>query len=121
MSLDNLLLPLVAVLATWVLLRTRYSQSEMWLATITPLASIIGSGFLIVAPMLAKIGGNAAPWLMLLIVTVAYLLGAVIRFNISYVEPKLEKLQSLSFVNITERLSNIALSLAYIISITFYL
>lgn len=121
MSFDNLLLPLVALLLTLVLLRSHYSHGRLWQATITPLASIIGSGFLIVAPLLAKIGGSAATWLMLLIVLFAYLIGSIIRFNICHAEPKLEQNQTFGLVSGIERVSNIALSVAYIISITFYL
>lgn len=117
MSLDNLLLPLVAAMLTILLLRSHFSHSRMWHATITPLASIIGSGFLIVAPLLAKIGGSAAPWLMLMIVLFAYLIGEVIRFNIRHAEPRLASGRLTGI----ERVSNIALSFAYIISIAFYL
>lgn len=121
MPLENILLPIVATLLTLVLLRSHYSQTMLWRATITPLASIIGSGFLIVAPLLAKIGGSAATWLMLLIVMLAYLIGNVIRFNICYAEAKLEEKQPARLLTGLERVSNVALSLAYVISITFYL
>ena len=39
----------------FVLMRSRMLKSELWQATLTPLSSIIGSGFLIMAPLLAGV------------------------------------------------------------------
>ena len=38
----------------------RLNASSNWRATVTPLASIMGSGFLVSAPLLAGIVGNLA-------------------------------------------------------------
>jgi len=46
----------------------RVRKSAEWRATVTPLASIIGSGFLIAGPLIAVIVGKAAPFVMLAIV-----------------------------------------------------
>lgn len=89
-------------------------------ATVTPLASIFGSGFLIIVPILA---GSVGPWSVLAMAGVcmlAYLVGEVIRFNIRYAEPVLDQSPSewtLSF----ERASDLALVLAYVISVCLYL
>ena len=58
------MIPLIAVLAAvsvWAALTFgRFARSDTWRATVTPLASIIGSGFLISGPLLAKEFGSAA-------------------------------------------------------------
>ena len=45
-------------------------------ATVTPLASIIGSGFLISGPLLAREFGGAAFWAMAVLLLLAYAVGA---------------------------------------------
>lgn len=119
--MDNYLLPLIVFGLTWLLLRPSIRHSQFWGATVTPLASIIGSGFLIIAPLLAKIGGGLAPWFMLAIILVSYAIGEIIRFNIRYAELLLRDDKLSVQLRITERFSNVALSLAYVISIAFYL
>ncbi len=121
MSLYDLFLALAAIGVALFLLHSRFTSSELWQAIVTPLASIIGSGFLIIAPMLAMIGGNTAPWLMILIVCFAYLLGAVIRFNILHAEHHLKQDSGITAINSLERFSNLVLSFAFIISVCFYL
>tara|TARA_R110002124_G_scaffold100846_3_gene248185 strand:+ start:5283 stop:6404 length:1122 start_codon:yes stop_codon:yes gene_type:complete len=91
----------------------------LWRATITPLASIIGSGFLVLAPILVYAYGSKAPLVMGALVLGAYLFGSAIRFNISirsapvsvhdYIAEKLEIGASW------------ALALAFMISVTYYL
>jgi len=114
----NLLLPLVALLTVGLLLYPRIRNARIWRATLTPLASIIGSGFLVVAPLLGQVMGRDA-WLgMLMIVTLAYGVGYVIRFNIAHAE-SLSSQDGGGFW--VERVSNLALSLAYVVSVAFYL
>ncbi len=91
--------------------------NELWSATVTPLASIIGSGFLVVAPLLHAIGGSLAVPYMFLIIVVAYAIGYAVRFNIKYEEDT----TSNETVAQLERFSNLVLSFAYIISVAFYL
>ena len=88
---------------------------------VTPLASIIGSGFLVVAPVLGHLLGRYAILGMTLIVLLALAVGAVMRFNIRHLEPLLERgtLDPLGLW--LERAANLALSLAYVISVAFYL
>jgi amino acid transporter len=107
--------------AFWMLM-PRLRNSTTWLATVTPLASIIGSGFLVAAPLLAVIAGNNAPIAMLAIVILAFCLGGVIRFNIIHLEPALEdRVHTPYSVFLLEKISNITLSVAYIVSVAFYL
>ena len=64
-------------------------SSSLWRATVTPLASIMGSGFLVVAPLLYETVGRFALFAMMGLLFVAYLLGSVMRFNIRHTEPLL--------------------------------
>jgi hypothetical protein len=100
-------------------------RSRAWAATATPLASIIGSGFLVVAPLLAYTVGNWALVAMLGIVALAYAVGGAVRYNIRHVEviTDAEKAEDSSQViyKWLERVAKLALALAYVIAITFYL
>ena len=85
----NWMLVLIAVVFAGLLLQPALLGQRFWRATITPLASIIGSGFLIIAPLLGSIAGERALAAMLLILLLAYSVGGVIRFNIRHAEPLL--------------------------------
>jgi len=97
----------------------RLSRSTDWKATVTPLASIMGSGFLVSAPLLAGIVGNLALFGIIALLIVAWFVGGVIRFNIRYFEPienaRHGPVQNLAFM------SRIVLSGAYFISVSYYL
>lgn len=95
-------------------------QSRVWNATVTPLASIIGSGFLIVAPLLWILAGYASIWVLLAVVIAAYAMGAVIRYNIQFVEPFLAKDEKDNNFRILNDASYIVLGISYFISIAFY-
>ena len=105
----------------YLFLFTPLRNSRTWKATITPLASIIGSGFLVVAPLLYFIVGDLAPVAMLSIVVVAYMIGEAIRFNIIHEEPLLEPDRKDPFIQELETMSNLILSFAYVISVAFYI
>jgi len=105
-----------------VLFHKKIITSPTWHATITPLASVIGSGFLVSAPLLLLATGEWAALVMLIIVTIAYGIGSSLRYNIQYLEPLLQQSQSTSsWVNRLEIFSRPALGIAYIISVAFYL
>ena len=87
--LSNLIVVLVAIAAAAFLFSKKLQTSTQWQATVTPLASIIGSGFLVSVPLLAAEVGNWAIVAMTALVGAAYLIGAAIRFNIRYAEPLL--------------------------------
>jgi hypothetical protein len=114
------ILPIVATSLTIALLSPRLKDSPLWRATLTPLASIIGSGFLVVAPLLGNIVGSNAAWAIFAVVIFAYAIGSVVRFNIQYTEPILHAGAS-RWLNAAERASNIALTVAYIVSVAFYI
>lgn len=111
---------IVAGLCICLLLFAPFTKTALWRATVTPLASIIGSGFLVSAPLLAReFGGFAAPAMALLIVLAA-LIGWAIRYNIRVVEPLLGKPGDRTLQSI-EKLSHIVLAFAYFISVAYYL
>lgn len=120
MAIVDWLLLILPILLLTIMFRPRIRNSRFWLATVTPLASIIGSGFLVVAPLLGVIVGGQAPWAMLAIVVVAYFIGAVVRFNIRHAEKLLVSADETDILFLSERASNIALSAAYVISVAFY-
>ena len=110
------------IVAAWLLVRPRVWNNEAWRgrATITPLASIIGSGFLVVAPILAVTVGSWSIFAIIGISFVAYLIGGAIRYNILRDGQDLIA-QSISGISMLDRLSDIGLALAYVISVAFYL
>ena len=93
---------------------------QLILATTTPLASIFGSGFLVIVPILAGAVGQWSVIAMLGICALAFMVGEVIRFNIKYVEPRLKDSPSKAMSSL-ERLSDLALIAAYVISVCLYL
>lgn len=107
--------------ALFVFLLPGVRKNSFWRATVTPLASIIGSGFLVVAPLLGQVAGSWAPAAMILILVVAYAVGGVIRFNILNSEPLEESADGPPLLHTAARVSNLALSVAYVISIAFYI
>jgi len=104
-----------------VLLLPQIRDNPFWRASVTPLASIIGSGFLIAAPLLGVIVGAATPWAMLAIDVFAYLTGGAIRFNIIHAEPRESDGTASGTHKTLEQVSNLGLLGAYVISVAFYL
>ncbi|MFC4701375.1 hypothetical protein ACFO4O_14490 [Glaciecola siphonariae] len=89
-------------------------------ATTTPLASIFGSGFLVIVPILAGAVGEFSVFAMAAICLLAFLVGEVIRHNILSVELALQNGASKITLSL-ERLSDVALIVAYVISVCLYL
>ena len=99
----------------------RLTKSESWQATLTPLSSIIGSGFLVIAPLLASVVGIYSLIAVTGIVILAYGIGGVIRFNILHAEPLLRQKEAHPTIYRIDLLANIGLSLAYVTAVAFYL
>jgi len=111
---------LTAVLATAVLLLSpRLMKSQRWRAMITPLASIIGSGFLVLGPLLDASYGKFAPLVMGGLCIGAYLFGAAIRFNIVRIDSS--DYQRSTTETHLETAASWALAFAYVISVAYYL
>ena len=89
-------------------------------AMITPLASIFGSGFLVIVPVLASAVGPYSAWVMLAVAFVAFHTGAIVRHNIQCAEPVLAAGERRATL-LLERLSDVALVAAYVVSVCLYL
>lgn len=112
---------LAALFALYFLRLPKLQSSESWQATLTPLSSIIGSGFLIMSPLLASVVGVLSPIAVICIVVLAYAIGSVIRFNIMHVEPRIKENSLSKKTREIEYLGDIALVLAYMVAVAFYL
>ncbi len=117
--INAVIIVVALLLAGYLAFSKRLAASSNWKATVTPLASIMGSGFLVSAPLLGGIVGNLAAVCMALLLVLAYAVGGAIRFNIRHFEP-IENdghgaAQTIAF------LSRIVLAGAYFISVTYYL
>ena len=96
----------------------RIARAKLWRATVTPLASIIGSGFLILGPILTDSFGTWGILAMALLCLIGYLFGAAIRYNMERIdEPDLDTVTA----DRIEWLSSWALAFAYVISVAYYL
>ncbi|MDI1252682.1 hypothetical protein [Thermomonas sp.] len=120
MTASNIALLIAALGFAILFLQPRLLRSQLWQATVTPLASIIGSGFLAAGPILAHAAGRWAALAMLGLCSIAYLFGSAIRHNIVHVEPEFADSPGVLVAGI-ERASEIALSLAYFVSVAYYL
>jgi len=117
--LDGLLVA-ISVTLTALMLRRGIRDAPFWRATVTPLASIIGSGFLVVVPLLAGIAGTASVIAISGIILLSFWLGSAIRFNILH-DGGGAIAANVPVALALERLSDLALAFAYVISITFYI
>ncbi len=117
----NVALTVVAAIVLLFMFHPRLTKSESWQATLTPLSSIIGSGFLVIAPLLASVVGGYSPIAVAGIVILAYGIGGIIRFNIRHAEPLLCHKEDQALICRIDLLANVGLSLAYVTAVAFYL
>jgi hypothetical protein len=118
--MGNLIVVVSLVAITALLFSPRLTASPVWRATVTPLASIIGSGFLVSLPLLVHDLGSYAVAGMAFLVVFSYLLGGALRFNIVNGEPLFAQGGN-GWLGWLEGTSHLALALAYFISVTYYL
>ena len=116
--MGNALILVVVGVTSAFLVWPRLSKSKEWRAMITPLASIIGSGFLVLGPILNASYGKYAPLIMLALCGAAYLFGHAIRYNIAAISTEKSRPP---LVQKLETSASWMLSFAYIISVTYYL
>ncbi len=114
----NALILTVVVVTGAVLIWPRLANAPLWRATITPLASIIGSGFLVLGPILDVSYGAFAPLVMLGLCAVAYLFGSAIRFNIAQIDKTPDRP---TLIETAETAASAVLAFAFIISVAYYL
>jgi hypothetical protein len=85
----------------------------------TPLASIIGSGFLVLGPILTSSFGKYAPAVMAALCIGAYMYGAAIRYNIKAYNSENKNFGQLVYG--LEKIASWSLGFAYIVSVAYYL
>ena len=116
--MTSLAIILAIALCAGVLLLPRVRDAELWRATVTPLASIIGSGFLVLGPILSKTYGAYAPLAMGALCLVAWFFGAAIRRNIETFAESPDRPFPEEQI---DTLSSWVLAFAYVISVAYYL
>ncbi len=117
----NTILVIITAGVLLFMFHPRLTNSRSWQATLTPLSSIIGSGFLIIAPLLASVVGAYSPLAVTGIVVLAYIIGGVIRFNIIHAEPLIHQREAHPVIYKTDLFANAVLSFAYVTAVAFYL
>ncbi|MEZ5498882.1 MAG: hypothetical protein R3E77_05545 [Steroidobacteraceae bacterium] len=118
----NIAVLLVSAVCAVFMLRPALLRAPNWRATVTPLASIIGSGFLVLAPILTRQFGRDATWVMLGLCGFAYAIGSAIRFNIvSFDSDSVPDPRPSAFELTLDKTATTALCFAYVISVCYYL
>lgn len=115
MVLDLAILALSALVIV-AMAHPRLRARASWRAMITPLASIIGSGFLVLGPILDLRFGYWAPLAMALLCLVAWWFGTAIRSSITVIASGHDPAPGW-----LEETADAALAFAYVISVTYYL
>lgn len=93
----------------------------MRLTTVTPLASIFGSGFLIIIPILERELGALAVVGMAGVCLVAWMVGIAIRHNVAVGEPLADAGRLDLTTQRIDRASDLVIVVAYVISVALYL
>jgi len=120
MTITDLVVLGALMLTGSLLFWPRLSGAPLWRAAVTPLASIIGSGFLVLGPILTVSYGLWAPAVMLALCIGAYALGGAVRFNIHRLDRSDDRSRT-GVENRLDTLSEWALAFAYVISVAYYL
>ncbi len=101
-------------------LRPMFSR-QVLLASVPPLASIFGSGFLIIVPVLELGLGSLAVVGIVGVCAFAWLIGTAVRHNMEKVEPLHESGRIDRFTTRAEWASDLTIAVAYVISVALYL
>jgi hypothetical protein len=99
----------------------KYGTRPVVLATVTPLASIFGSGFLIIIPILERELGALAVAGMAGVCVLAWTVGIAIRHNVAVVEPLTDAGHLDRITARIDRASDLVIVVAYVISVALYL
>jgi len=111
----------VFIAAFAILISPPLRRLRPWSATITPLASIIGSGFLVSVPLLASAIGLWSIPAVAALTGLAWLIGGALRYNIRHGEPLLQRTAPGHIIRSIETASHLVLICAYFISVAYYL
>ncbi len=97
------------------------SRRRVLVATATPLASIFGSGFLIIVPVLERTLGALSVLGAIGVCAVAWFVGTAIRHCVRVVEPLTEAGELDPLTGRLERIADAVIVVAYVISVALYL
>ncbi len=97
------------------------SRRQVLFATVTPLASIFGSGFLIIVPVLERTLGAWSLFGVLLVCAVAWVAGTAVRHCVRVVEPLMARNELDRRTELLDRLGDLVIVVAYVISVALYL
>ncbi len=97
------------------------SRRRVVLAAVTPLASIFGSGFLIIVPVLERTLGAVSVLGAGAMCGLAWLAGTAIRHCVRVVEPRADAGKLDTITGRLDRLADTVIVVAYVISVALYL
>ena len=89
-------------------------------ASVTPLASIFGSGFLIIVPILERTMGSLAVFGAIGVCALAWFVGTAIRHVVAVAEPLIEQNRLDRGTLRLERVGDVVIVIAYVISVALY-
>lgn len=101
--------------------RRRVDRRRVLLGTVTPLASIFGSGFLIIVPVLARTLGVLSVVGAAGVCALAWVAGTAIRHCVRVVEPRTAAGELDRGTHRLDRLADAVIVIAYVISVALYL
>lgn len=107
---------LSALLVLGAMFLPQLRNRPRWRAMVTPLASIIGSGFLVLGPILEARFGAMAPVAMAGLCLAGWLFGSAVRANIAT-----EQQPATRIIARLEDFAQLSLAFAYVISVAYYL
>ena len=96
-------------------------RKNVLLATVTPLASILGSGLLIIVPVLEGTLGALSVVGAVAVCAVAWLAGTAVRHCVRVVEPLADSGDLDDTTRRLDRLGDVVIVVAYVISVALYL
>ncbi|MEO8160237.1 MAG: hypothetical protein ABI588_02370 [Arenimonas sp.] len=96
-------------------------SSKVMRATVTPLASIFGSGFLIIVPVLEQTLGALSVLGVVGVCALAWFIGTAIRHNVATIEPMQEQGRLPNLDCKLESFADFVIAIAYVISVALYL
>lgn len=100
---------------------TSPTRGRVLVATVTPLASILGSGLLIIVPVLERTLGSLAVLGAIGVCAVAWLVGTAIRHCVRVVEPLAADGTLDAVTRRIDRSADAVIVVAYVISVALYL
>ena len=95
--------------------------SQVLRASVTPLASILGSGLLIIVPVLERTLGSLSVFGAVAVCAVAWVVGTAVRHCVRVVEPALESGPPDRVTAGLDRAGDAVIVVAYVISVALYL